>query len=67
MCEYLKIQPARTYSGGERGWIGDSPRIQLDTQKLRQLGWSPEHSLKKAVTDTIAYLTEHSHLLDRKD
>lgn len=64
ICEYLKIEPKRIYSGGERGWVGDSPRIQLDTTKLRQLGWSPEYSLKTAVTDTISYLTENPQLLD---
>ena len=28
---HLGIDPARTYTGGERGWIGDSPFIFLDT------------------------------------
>lgn len=67
ICEYLKINPKRTYSGGERGWVGDSPRIQLDTSKLKKLGWSAKHSLEKAVKDTIGYLTENSHLLNRID
>ena len=30
---HLGINPARTYTGGERGWVGDSPFIFLDTQK----------------------------------
>ena len=67
ICDFLKIKPQKTYAGGERGWVGDSPRIQLDTSKLKSLGWRTENSLKVAVTDTIKYLTENSSLLDRKD
>jgi UDP-glucose 4-epimerase len=28
--EYLGLSPQRMYTGGERGWIGDSPFIGLD-------------------------------------
>src|SRR4029079_16678916 len=31
ICEELGVRPERRYSGGERGWIGDSPFIFLDT------------------------------------
>jgi UDP-glucose 4-epimerase len=65
ICEFLKLKPKRKYSGGERGWIGDSPRIQLLTQKLKGKGWTAENSLKSSVTDTIRYLTENSFLLER--
>ncbi len=58
ICEYLKLNPKRVYGGGDRGWVGDSPRIQLDTSKLKKLGWSAQLSLKEAVTDTIRYLSE---------
>lgn len=67
ICDFLKIKPQKTYSGGERGWIGDSPRIQLDISKLKALGWKAENSLKVAVTDTIKYLSENPSLLERKD
>src|SRR4051812_39446987 len=36
------VSPNREYTGGERGWIGDSPFIFLDTKKVRSLGWQPK-------------------------
>jgi UDP-glucose 4-epimerase len=65
LCDYLKLNPSRIYSGGERGWIGDSPRIQLATQKLKSKGWRPKYSLQESVTDTIRYISENSFLLER--
>ena len=29
------------YTGGTRGWIGDSPLIHLDCARMRALGWRP--------------------------
>ena len=41
------------FTGGERGWVGDVPRMQLSVEKLRSLGWSPgvnsRESVRKAV------------------
>lgn len=62
ICDELKIRPRFTYTGGERGWIGDSPRIQLDCTKLKTLGWKTERSLEQGVRDTVKYLQEHSFL-----
>src|SRR5579871_4236275 len=32
---HLGLNPQLSYTGGERGWVGDSPFIFLDTRKLR--------------------------------
>jgi UDP-glucose 4-epimerase len=29
------------FTGGERGWVGDVPRMQLAVTKLKALGWEP--------------------------
>ncbi len=34
ITEHLGIKPKLVYSGGERGWIGDSPFIFLDTERI---------------------------------
>jgi nucleoside-diphosphate-sugar epimerase len=46
--------------------IGDSPRIQLDTQNLKSLGWNAKRSLKSAVEDTVDYLIKYPNLLNRE-
>lgn len=58
----LNLNPKRDYSGGERGWIGDSPRIQLSIEKLKATGWKPQHSLEKGVRDTVRYLLANEWL-----
>ena len=37
------------HTGGERGWIGDSPLILLDCSRLRALGWTPRLTIAEAV------------------
>jgi UDP-glucose 4-epimerase len=57
ICEYLGLRPKLTYSGGERGWIGDSPFIFLDCLRIRALGWRPRLSIKQAVLATIKFVS----------
>jgi UDP-glucose 4-epimerase len=52
----LGVTPALTYSGGERGWIGDSPFIFLNTARIRALGWQPRLSIGEAVERTVDWL-----------
>ena len=58
ICEHLGLNPKLTYSGGERGWIGDSPFILLDCSRIRALGWQPRLSIKHAVLATIRFVSE---------
>lgn len=37
------------YTGGDRGWIGDVPKVDYDISKLRALGWSPKLDSEAAV------------------
>jgi UDP-glucose 4-epimerase len=57
ICEYLGLQPKLTYSGGERGWVGDSPFILLDCSRMRSLGWRPRLTIKQAVLATIKFVS----------
>jgi UDP-glucose 4-epimerase len=61
---HLGLNPKRNYTGGSRGWIGDSPFIFLDTAKIKSLGWRPKLSIREAVIKTLAYLQQNSWLLE---
>lgn len=37
------------YAGGERGWPGDVPQVQLDGRRLAALGWRASRSSGEAV------------------
>jgi len=66
ICDALGIAPQRTYTGGERGWIGDSPFILLDCTKMRSLGWKPSLSIRDGILRTLRYLQEHPWLLEAR-
>ena len=66
ICEHLGLDPRRTYAGGERGWIGDSPLIFLDCSRIRALGWVPKLTIRQAVIETMKYLERNPALLSRR-
>jgi UDP-glucose 4-epimerase len=65
ICERLGVAPARAYTGGARGWIGDSPFIFLDTARIRALGWRPSLTIRESVLRTVDYLTANPWVLER--
>jgi UDP-glucose 4-epimerase len=66
ICGHLQVKPHRLYSGGERGWIGDSPFIFLDTTRIRSLGWRPRLTIREAVLRTLQYLQGNPWVLDKR-
>lgn len=62
----LGVQPRLNYSGGSRGWIGDSPFIFLDCSRMRALGWRPTLTIKEGVLKTLEYLKSNPMLLERR-
>jgi UDP-glucose 4-epimerase len=66
ICAKLGLTPEREYTGGERGWIGDSPFIFLDTKKVRSLGWKPSLTIREGVEKTVEYLAANPWLFERR-
>ena len=66
ICEELGVNPERRYTGGERGWIGDSPFIFLDWGRIRALGWRPKIGIREGVVRTLRYLQATPWLLERR-
>ncbi|HOV80014.1 MAG TPA: NAD-dependent epimerase/dehydratase family protein [Bacillota bacterium] len=62
----LGLSPKLVYSGGERGWPGDSPFIFLDCSRIRSLGWSPKLSIREAVLRTLDFLQENKWVLQER-
>ena len=63
---HLGINPARSYTGGDRGWIGDSPFIFLETARVRSLGWKPKLTIREGIIRTLEYLQANIWLLEGK-
>jgi UDP-glucose 4-epimerase len=64
ITNHLGVKPELTYSGGERGWVGDSPFIFLDCRKIRSLGWAPKLSICDGIIRTLEYLQANEWLME---
>jgi UDP-glucose 4-epimerase len=62
----LKINPNLVFSGGQRGWIGDSPFIYLDSAKIRALGWQPKLTINDGILRTLSWLEQNSWIYRRR-
>jgi UDP-glucose 4-epimerase len=49
VADVLGVDPEHEYTGGDRGWTGDVPKMRLSVEKLRALGWEPPQSSDEAV------------------
>lgn len=67
ICGELGVHPQLNYAGGDRGWVGDSPFILLDCQKIRSLGWEPSLSIKDAIVRTVRFLAANEWVLDSRE
>ncbi|QAU13121.1 NAD-dependent epimerase/dehydratase family protein [Halorubrum sp. BOL3-1] len=49
VSEELGVDPEYSYTGGDRGWTGDVPKMRLSIEKLADLGWEPSTESDEAV------------------
>ncbi len=57
VCDEMNLNKVEYhFTGGERGWVGDSPLVHLDTQKANKYGWEPEISIEDSIRTTVRYL-----------
>lgn len=66
ISERLGVTPTLSFTGGDRGWIGDNPFIFLDTQKVRALGWQPKLDIRQGIEKTIDYLLANPWVLEAR-
>ncbi len=64
VIQEMSLQNVRChFTGGARGWPGDQPRVYMDVEKMRTLGWSTRHTSNEAVRiATMRYLGKDRHL-----
>jgi UDP-glucose 4-epimerase len=65
ICRHLAVTPALCFTGGERGWVGDAPKILLDTSRLLALGWAPSVTLSAAIVETLQFLEANPYCSER--
>jgi len=65
ICRQLAVSPTLSFTGGDRGWVGDSPKILLDTTRLDRLGWAPRVGLPDAIVETLQFLEANPYCGER--
>lgn len=61
-CKALGLDPNKVtfnYTGGDRGWNGDVPRVRFDTTKIRNLGWRNEFNSLQALEKSIKAMAQN--------
>jgi UDP-glucose 4-epimerase len=62
VAEEFGADPEFAYTGGDRGWRGDVPRMRLSIEKLAATGWEPsassEDAVRRATRELIAELVD---------
>jgi UDP-glucose 4-epimerase len=67
IAKRMNVNPRIHYGGGQRGWVGDSPLIQLDTSRIRSLGWKPIKSINESVELTVDWLDKNPYAWQRDE
>lgn len=59
IVEEMKLSEVKfIYTGGSRGWKGDVPRMRLDIEKLKDIGWKPAYTSERSVRETARTLLD---------
>ena len=66
ICGHLGLSPQICFAGGDRGWVGDSPFIFLDTRRIREFGWQPRLTIQEGIVRTVRYLQQETWVLERR-
>jgi len=61
ITRHLALSPKIEHTGGVRGWAGDSPLIQLDTTRVRGLGWRTTLTIEEAIVRTLEWLDANDY------
>jgi UDP-glucose 4-epimerase len=55
ICGHAGATPVIEYTGGRRGWAGDSPLIHLECSRIRALGWAPSLTIRDSILRTLRW------------
>ncbi|QSG15813.1 NAD-dependent epimerase/dehydratase family protein [Halapricum desulfuricans] len=66
VSDEMGLDPEYEYTGGDRGWDGDVPKMRLSIEKLSALGWEPSYAsdetIRQGVRDLLDSPENEPHL-----
>lgn len=66
ITSFMNVKPRLIFGGGKRGWIGDSPVIHLDNNKIKSLGWNQKFSIRESIEQTIEWLLQNKWVYKKR-
>ncbi|WP_135664302.1 NAD-dependent epimerase/dehydratase family protein [Halorhabdus rudnickae] len=60
VSDVMGVDPEYEYTGGDRGWSGDVPKMRLSIEKLAALGWEPTVPSDQAVREGAQAILENA-------
>jgi len=67
VCEEMGLKEVvYRFTGGTRGWLGDSPFVHLDISRMRHIGFDPLIGIDDGIRRTARYLLNNPWLLDSR-
>jgi len=58
ISDEMGLDPDYEFTGGDRGWVGDVPKMRLSIEKLSALGWEPTTASDDAVRQATRELLD---------
>lgn len=66
ITKFMGVNPVIEWSGNDVGWIGDSKINDLDTSKIRALGWTPKYTIPDTILRTLQWLDSNQWILEAR-
>jgi UDP-glucose 4-epimerase len=67
VCEEMGLKGVEfRFTGGLRGWLGDSPFVHLDISRIEACGFSPRISIREGIRRTVRYLLANRWILESR-
>jgi UDP-glucose 4-epimerase len=67
VCEEMGLKDVLyRFTGGVRGWLGDSPFVLLDVSKIQKTGFVPRVGIEDGIRRTTRYLLNNRWLLQAR-
>jgi len=67
ICQEMGLKDVEFhFTGGSRGWLGDSPFVLLDISRIQQTGFRPQISIEEGIRRTTRYLLDNRWLLEAR-
>ena len=59
VCNEAGYKPDIHYSGGDRGWKGDTPNTEISIEKALSVGWYPKYTGDEYIKRTVRWMLKN--------